>query len=96
MQEERELAFWLRGIMQLCIYPPIPDSRRASNKEGEASSKQGKGVPVVWSCAEEAVLEAIRNKDPLGKGLPSPIALRLLQVCIPLGKLGHSLFGHMI
>lgn len=85
-QEERELAYWLRGVMQLCIYPPAPDIARkkpeAARQQRAGSRKRLDSVPVAWSCAEEAVLATIRERDPLGRGLPSPVALRLLQVSI--------------
>jgi len=89
VQEERDLAYWLRGVMQLCIYPPLPRNARLGRPRemagggpkaaGDGSS--GGDQPVVaWSCAEVAVMSAIKEKDPLGLGLPNSMALRLLQV----------------
>lgn len=74
--------------MQLCIYPPRPNSllrkpektlETSQGQEGD-NDKEGHGFPVAWSCAEEAIMAVIRQKDPLGLGLPSPVALRLMQV----------------
>jgi hypothetical protein len=87
VQEEQDLAYWLRGVMQLCIYPPLPSNprlgrprRRPGGGGRPAADTDANDLPVAWSCAEEAIMSAIRDKDPLGLGLPSPVALRLLQV----------------
>lgn len=81
LQEERELAYWLRGVMQMCIYPPRPSKRTSSSheKENGDAGHRVHGQPVAWSCSEEAVMKLIQEKDPFHKGLPSTIALRLLQ-----------------
>ncbi len=63
--------------MQMCIYPPKP---RTPRSRPPANDWQYNAQAVAWSCSESAVMEAVREKDPFGRGLPSPIALRLLQV----------------
>jgi hypothetical protein len=35
-------------------------------------------MPLLWSCSDQALLEAVRGRDPSGRGLPSAHALRLL------------------
>ncbi|KAK9917046.1 hypothetical protein WJX75_000279 [Coccomyxa subellipsoidea] len=70
-EEDRKLAFWLRGLMELCIYPPRPLA--AQKVPGNRSS-----LPLPWSCTDQALLEMLKQRDPSGKGLPSVQALRLL------------------
>ena len=69
--------------MQMCIYPPKPNKNppRARSAGADSSAhERSKGQPVAWSCSEEAVMQLIRERDPFHVGLPSPVALRLLQV----------------
>lgn len=39
-------------------------------------------APLLWSCADEAVLRLIRRRDPSGRGLPGARALRLLMALL--------------
>ena len=39
-------------------------------------------MPLLWSCADEAVLRLIRQRDPSGRGLPGARALRLLMALL--------------
>lgn len=87
LQEEREIAYWLRGVMQLCIYPPLPKHRSNTSHVSDElhrgttdESGKAKYPPLAWSCSEEAILDTLRERDPSGKGLPGPMALRLVQV----------------
>lgn len=90
-QEQREIAYWLRGVMELCIYPPKPSGPKSQSKkykqdnvypatEDNGGMRTQPNLPLAWSCSEEAILESLQNQDPSGQGIQDAIALRLLQV----------------
>ena len=43
-------------------------------------ARAGRHTPEAWSCSDESLLKLLRSRDPTGLGLPSFLALRLLQV----------------
>jgi len=94
-EEERQRIYLLRGMMELCVYPPEPSSSRRhrgsssgslnaeqqQQQAGEAAGEEAEpaGPPVQWSCSEPALLHLLSSRDPTGRGLRSVAALRLLR-----------------
>lgn len=79
-----QLAFLLRSMMELCIYPPGP----SDGLDHDPSTKRGMHRPETsrshtflasWDCSEEHLLHVFRRRDPLGQGLPGVWSLRLIR-----------------
>ncbi|KAK9827406.1 hypothetical protein WJX81_008695 [Elliptochloris bilobata] len=90
-QEDQALALWLRGLMELCLYPPARPphpggARTTADAGGEgaatADGEQGAHVLLPWACGDAAVGEQLRARDPAGRGLPSVPAVRLLRALL--------------
>mmetsp|Transcript_18856 Transcript_18856/g.47617 ORF Transcript_18856/g.47617 Transcript_18856/m.47617 type:complete len:368 (-) Transcript_18856:237-1340(-) len=80
--EGRQRLFLLRGMMELCIYPPLPAPKPASDRRREGGDSAGRQAPVQWSCSDTAVMELLAARDPSGRGLPSVLAARLLRAML--------------
>jgi serine/threonine protein kinase len=61
--ETKEIAVRLRAMLELCVFPP----------------ERGVAVMLSWECTEDALTRTIAARDPLGLGLPSAWALRLIR-----------------
>lgn len=82
--EDRQQIYLLRGMMELCIYPPtLPAKRKegGSGEKGQEGDRQQHSV-LQWSCSEPALLETLRSRDPTGTGLGSVLELRLLRALL--------------
>eukprot|EP00898_Chlorokybus_atmophyticus_P008559 jgi/Chlat1/8704/Chrsp88S08082 len=62
-EHNRDMAYKLRALLEMCIFPP----------RHTASS------PVSWACTEEALQTHIKMRDPLNIGMPDVWSLRLLR-----------------
>ncbi|MEW5311637.1 MAG: hypothetical protein WDW38_003335 [Sanguina aurantia] len=71
---DTQLLHLLRGMTDLCIYPPQQSGQTASRKSGPRDQ-----LLLAWRCTESALMTLILAKDPTGHGLDSVLALRLLQ-----------------
>eukprot|EP00878_Enallax_costatus_P010077 GHUV01010518.1.p1 GENE.GHUV01010518.1~~GHUV01010518.1.p1 ORF type:complete len:851 (+),score=193.00 GHUV01010518.1:408-2960(+) len=78
--EERQLLYLLRGLMELCIYPPRVTSTPINPQRATIQAGLDKTpLPIPWSCCDDALLKLISSRDPQGIGLEGPLGLRLLQ-----------------
>ena len=78
------LAYLLRSMMELCIYPPGPSDDldhdpQASSRMGRSDTSRSHTFLAPWDCSEEHLLHMFRRRDPLGQGLPGVWCLRLVR-----------------
>lgn len=79
-----QLAYLLRSMMELCIYPPGPSDDldhdpQASSRMGRPDMSRSHTFLASWDCSEEHLLHMFRRRDPLGQGLPGVWCLRLVR-----------------
>lgn len=57
-----------------------PHAGEQQGRQGPSAEATGQGgLLVPWSCTEKALLQLLKQRDPLGVGLEGPLAVRLLQ-----------------
>ncbi|KAG0570157.1 hypothetical protein KC19_6G142700 [Ceratodon purpureus] len=75
----KNTIYLLRAYLEMCILlPGIPPHHHHHHQAG--SVEQFEEVRLAaWKCTEEAVMQQIKQRDPLGIGIPDVWALRLLR-----------------
>lgn len=51
-------------------------------QQGRRQDRTDRHTPETWSCSDEAQMQMVRSRDPAAIGLPSIVALRLLQAVL--------------
>lgn len=75
----KKTIFLLRAYLEMCILVPrIPPQHHHHYQPG--SGEQSEEVRLAaWKCTEESVMQQIKQRDPLGIGMPDVWAFRLLR-----------------
>jgi len=63
----REQAFLFRAMVELCIYPPLP------------LDDASKSEVIPARCSDQAVLDRLRKRDPLGLAFADVWAVKLVR-----------------
>lgn len=75
----KNTIYLLRAYLEMCILlPGIPPQHHHHHQSGTIEKSEEARL-AAWKCTEESVMQQIKQRDPLGIGMPDIWALRLLR-----------------
>ncbi|KAJ7547329.1 hypothetical protein O6H91_08G080400 [Diphasiastrum complanatum] len=78
-EASKKTAYMLRAFMEMCILLPGVRPHYYHHFRAESFKYSEKFGLASWDCTEEALLQQIRQRDPLSLGMPDVWSLRLLR-----------------
>lgn len=78
-ESAKKTIYLLRAYLEMCILlPGIPPQHHHHHQSGTVEQSEEVRL-AAWKCTEESVMQQIKQRDPLGIGMPDVWALRLLR-----------------
>lgn len=75
----KNTIYLLRAYLEMCILlPGIPPQHHHHHQSGTVEQSEEVRL-AAWKCTEESVMQQVKQRDPLGIGMPDVWALRLLR-----------------
>lgn len=78
-ESARETIYLLRAYLEMCILLPGTPPQHHYHHRSDTVDQAEEVRLAAWKCSEESVAQQIRQRDPLGIGMPDVWALRLLR-----------------
>ncbi|CAM6025619.1 unnamed protein product [Sphagnum balticum] len=75
----REMIYLLRAFLEMCILLPGIPPQHHHHHHTETLQQSEEVRLAAWECTEEAFMQQIKQRDPLGMGMPDVWALRLVR-----------------
>jgi serine/threonine protein kinase len=75
----REMIYLLRAFLEMCILLPGIPPQHHHHHHTETLQQSEEVRLAAWECTEEAFMQQIKQRDPLGMGMPDIWALRLVR-----------------
>jgi serine/threonine protein kinase len=75
----REMIYLLRAFLEMCILLPGIPPQHHHHHHTETLQQSEEVRLAAWECTEESFMQQIKQRDPLGMGMPDVWALRLVR-----------------